>query len=134
MIKQAKVSLLIALTVLVLGGYVVYDQRFGQGTANEGWITLNSEMTDMLVPDTTRPETAAVVLSEPAKNGKVNLNTANAAQLEALPGIGPSKVQAILNYRKENGDFQKPEDLKKVKGIGEKTYESLESLITVSQQ
>ncbi|MCF6092897.1 helix-hairpin-helix domain-containing protein [Microaerobacter geothermalis] len=62
--------------------------------------------------------------------GKVNLNTASKTELETLPGIGPSKAEAILRYREERG-FQRVEDLLNVNGIGEKTFEKLKDLVIV---
>jgi competence protein ComEA len=63
--------------------------------------------------------------------GKVNLNTATTSELETLPGIGPAKSSAILEYREGNGAFKTIEDLKSISGIGEKTFEKLKDLITV---
>lgn len=62
----------------------------------------------------------------------VNLNTATAEELMTLNGIGPSKAEAILSYRTENGNFQSIEDLTKVSGIGDKTFEKLKEAITVN--
>lgn len=62
---------------------------------------------------------------------KVNINTADKAQLETLPGIGSVKAQNIINYRQENGPFQRIEDLVNVNGIGEKTLEGMKDLITI---
>ncbi|SFC37577.1 competence protein ComEA [Bacillus sp. OV322] len=65
-------------------------------------------------------------------DGKVNLNTASEADLETLTGIGPSKAQAILEYRDKNGgSFKSAEDLKNVPGIGDKTFEKLKDSIFV---
>ncbi|NLW17198.1 MAG: ComEA family DNA-binding protein [Firmicutes bacterium] len=61
----------------------------------------------------------------------ININTATAAELETLPGIGPVKAQAIVEYRQQNGAFARIEDLTKVSGIGPKTFERLKHLITV---
>jgi len=61
----------------------------------------------------------------------VNINTATQAELETLPGIGPVKAGDIIAYRTQNGPFKTIEDLLGVKGIGTKTFESLESLIRV---
>ena len=62
---------------------------------------------------------------------KVNINTATQTELEILNGIGPSTALKIINYRKENGDFQKIEDIKNVPGIGDAKFESLKESICV---
>lgn len=64
----------------------------------------------------------------------VNLNTATAAQLEALPGIGPSMAQRIVTHREKNGPFKKLEDLMNIQGIGEKSFLKLRPLLTVGAQ
>ena len=71
------------------------------------------------------PRTAA------AASGPVNLNTATAEQLEGLPGIGPSKVQAILAWRTEHGRFTSTQQLDEVKGIGPSILAQLLPLVTV---
>lgn len=64
-------------------------------------------------------------------NTKVNINTATQAELETLPGIGPAKAGDIIAYRTQNGPFKNIEDIMNVKGIAEKTFASLESLIRI---
>ena len=64
-------------------------------------------------------------------DGKVNLNTATSTDLETLPGIGPSKALAIIEYRETNGAFKSIDDLKNVAGIGDKTYEKLKENIKI---
>lgn len=61
----------------------------------------------------------------------VNINAASAAELEALPGVGPAIAQRILDYRGENGPFATVEEIMEVKGIGPATYEKLKDQITV---
>jgi competence protein ComEA len=61
----------------------------------------------------------------------VNLNTATKDELIALPGIGPAKAQAILDYRAQRGSFKNVEELKDVKGIGAKRFEALKPELTV---
>ena len=61
----------------------------------------------------------------------VNLNTANQAQLETLPGVGPVTAKAILAWRSEHGKFTRVEELQEVNGIGAKTYAQIAPHVTV---
>lgn len=71
-----------------------------------------------------------VTLKDNNSNNLVNINTADSNKLQTLPGIGPSKAKKIIEFRDKN-QFKKIEELKNVDGIGEKTFESLKSLITI---
>ena len=67
----------------------------------------------------------------PPGNGRVNLNTADAAELDTLPRIGPAMAQRIIEWRDANGRFTSVEDLLAVPGIGDKMLESLRDLVSV---
>lgn len=66
-----------------------------------------------------------------AADGKVNLNTADAAALQTLPRIGPAMAQRIIDWREQNGRFAAVEDLLDVTGIGDATFAGLKDLVTV---
>ena len=76
-------------------------------------------------------QTPVELTSGSAGNGKISLNAATTQELTALPGIGLSKAEAIIRYREENGLFREPDDLMRVKGIGEKKMSRLRDLITL---
>ena len=63
---------------------------------------------------------------------KVEINTADRMELEELPGIGPRTAERIVEYRTENGRFEKIEDLMNVRGIGERTFLRLRDLVQVA--
>ena len=73
---------------------------------------------------------AADGASDPAAGMMVNINQATQAELEALPNIGPSKAQAIVEHRAKR-PFKKVEDLMRVKGIGRKTFNKLRPYLSV---
>ena len=65
------------------------------------------------------------------QGGKININSADSAALQQIPGVGPSTAGKIIDYREQNGRFKSKEDIKNVSGIGDKTYDKLEDMITV---
>ena len=78
------------------------------------------------------PKAAVEALSGPIQ---VNINTADASELDAkLLGVGSKKAQAIVAYRQQHGQFKRPDELQKVKGIGEKTFEKNKERIKLSDQ
>jgi len=64
--------------------------------------------------------------------GVVNVNTATPDELQLLPGIGPGRARAIVEYRTEHGSFEKIEDLLGVTGIGEKALERMRPNVALS--
>ncbi|MEK6190531.1 MAG: helix-hairpin-helix domain-containing protein [Carnobacterium alterfunditum] len=89
------------------------------------------------VQETSAPSLEANIVTvtenteEMTNSAKVNINLADAIQLQQLSGIGEKKAEQIVSYRQENGSFQTIEDLKNVSGIGEKTFEALKASVTV---
>ena len=78
--------------------------------------------------------TIAPLSSHGAEGGqRVDINSASVAELATLPGIGESKAKAIVEYRAVD-PFKTVDDLKKVKGIGEKTLDALRADITVGPE
>jgi comEA protein len=78
-----------------------------------------------------RPAAASAAASKAAPAAVVNINTASAAELDALPGIGAKVAARIIEYRQKNGPFKKVEELMNVRGVGEKNFLKLKGQITV---
>ena len=89
------------------------------------------------IPNSNDDEDTGIISSEISsstpsnKNQKININKANAQDLESVPGIGPSTAEKIVTYRNENGKFSSIDDLKNVTGIGEKKLESIKDYISI---
>ena len=69
--------------------------------------------------------------AKPATGKPVNINTASAAELDALPGIGAKTAALIVEYRQKNGPFKKIEELMNIRGVGEKNFLKLKDQISV---
>lgn len=109
-------------------------------------VNLAAELTDgqrLVVPLVGQPPPAEVAPTGTTAPGPgaaagvgpgtpVDLNSATADQLDALPGVGPATAQAIIGHREQSGAFRSVEDLLDVRGIGEAKLESLRDLVTVS--
>ncbi|MQA25758.1 MAG: hypothetical protein GEU94_09825 [Micromonosporaceae bacterium] len=102
--------------------------------ADVGYLNLARKVADgeMIVVGATPPPGAAPGgdgTGDPA--GKVSLNTATAAQLETLPGVGPVLAQNIIDYRQEHGGFRSIGELRRVNGIGPARYAQLKDRVSV---
>lgn len=87
-------------------------------------------------PDEPNPAERGTDLAGAARGGKrasgrLNLNTATAAELMLLPGIGPAKAERVLTWRKRNGTFRRVADLRRVKGFGYRTVKRLEPYLDI---
>ena len=81
--------------------------------------------------DSTKAGGAKVSAGDSSSDELVNINTADEAELDKLPGVGPSTAQKIIEYRETEGQFASPEDIMKVKGIGKAKHEKMKDRITV---
>lgn len=143
--------------ILCLGGYLLWRENY-QKPAQESQITnyesriseLEKKISDL---EKSKSEISATQLtnnqltSQPASSagtvagtstskaqpisGKVNINTATAAELDTLPGIGPAYAGRIIDYRTSHGGFKSPEEIMNVKGIGQKTYDKFKDRISI---
>ena len=88
--------------------------------------------TTSLGAQATAAKASTAKASTATASAPINLNTATAAQLDSLPGIGKATAERILEYRQKNGSFKKVEDLMNVRGVGEKSFLKLKPLVTVA--
>ncbi len=94
--------------------------------------TQTSSLTATLTPTPIPTPSPSVTPAPTSKQSeKININTANLAGLDKITGVGPVIAQRIIDYRNANGPFQKIEDIKNVKGIGDITFEKMKNEITI---
>ena len=143
--------------VVDIGGEVVSPMvveldegsRVGDAIEAAGGVTENADLTDInraafvedgekiyippaAVDGTGEDEDASSSGQQVSRgDGRININTADSAQLQELDGIGPATAQKIIDYRKENGRFSSIEDIKNVSGIGDKSFEKIKDRIKV---
>ena len=118
--RKEKIKFLVVVLFFLISG-VVYSHSFYGGSLDMGKEITADEIG--MVSEAVTP--AEEIL------GKVDINTANMAELMTLSGIGESRAADIIKYREENGDFSRIEDIMLVSGIGEKTFEEIKEQITV---
>jgi competence protein ComEA len=148
------------LAAALLGGSLMWYGNHGRDDGIPGWQTLNASMAQAIAAEennktdvgskvtaesstTAKPSataaseqgnagTSATVVTPPvpAPEGRINVNTASAAELMDLPGIGGKKAEAIIEYRKSHGNFSSLADLGNVKGIGDKMLEKLKPMVS----
>ncbi len=111
--------------------------------ADKGQVNLARKLSDEMavyIPEKGERADHASLFTEPTQpesggdsgtSVTVHVNTAGEEELQNLPGIGPAKAKAIIQYREENGPFRSVDDLKKVSGIGDKSLEKIRPAATV---
>jgi competence protein ComEA len=100
------------------------------GDTLEDLIQAAGGITDNASPDDVTLYIPEAEEGEPTQ--KIDINRAEAWLLDALPGIGETRAQAIVDYREQNGPFHSINEIVNVEGIGSVTYEEIKDLITVS--
>ena len=106
-------------------------------TADTNGVNLAQKLKDgmqVTVPEKSPQGTAGGAqagAAKPLPDGMVNINTADEKELDKLPGVGPAMAKRIVEYRTENGAFQAPEEIKRVKGIGDAKYEKMKDKIAL---
>ncbi|WP_338789037.1 helix-hairpin-helix domain-containing protein [Metabacillus sp. FJAT-53654] len=110
-LKKDADELAINLAAPLEDGMVVYIPKKGEVTDNQFTMPAGQDRSD-------------------AKD-KININLATSEELQTITGIGPSKAEAIITFRDENGPFTSPEGLLEVSGIGEKSLEKIKEEITI---
>ena len=124
-VKNRKFGLFVLCSMLVLlsltiGYFIGRHSARGDVTLRPGvYVTTENQEED--TSDTTVPSDTASL---------INLNTATAAELDTLPGIGPVISERIIEYRETNGSFDTPAQIMNVSGIGTETYLNIKDLIT----
>ena len=99
--------------------------------ADQTQLNLAGKVTDEMMIYVPLLGETPVASSAKNETSLISINTADLTELQQLPGIGPAKAEAIIQYREEEGPFGVVEDLQNISGIGEKTFEKLKDLITV---
>jgi len=82
----------------------------------------------LLAQRATKPPVTATAVSMEV----VNLNSATAAQIASLPGIGPKTADLVVQYRQKNGPFKKIEEIMNVRGVGEKSFLKIKDRLSVA--
>lgn len=128
----------IALVAIIVAGsgLIFYDKNKGKKINQENQkIAELNEQNELLRAELSQrtQQVAGAAVTEEDESDKININAASAEELDTLPNIGPARAADIISYREENGGFQTIEELKNIKGIGDKSFEDLKDLITVGE-
>ena len=131
-------TLIFVMIFVVLAACSIYNIKKQSAEAPEIIQFFDKDLPLIMQSGTPEDQPRPVIISEdnvPEEDhltaGLVNINTADQSELETLPGIGPVKAKAIIEYRKAYKGFVAPEEIMEVRGIGKATYQKIKELITI---
>ena len=124
--NREKVSLIVIGSICIFGCAFIWVYNYIEANYAATEIIYSWEYSDAISLDESEKSEAGDSSVADGESATININTASAQQLaDFLPGIGPSKAQAIVEYRETVGRFVSVNELLRVEGIGEKTLESI---------
>jgi len=125
----------LGLIVIIVGGLgLIYQDKWTRQHKHEenNRLAELTKQNDDLRQELSKLSTGQVAGESTDQEGdKININIADATELDKLPGIGPARAADIISYRDSHGGFKSIEELKNIKGIGDKTFENLKDLVTI---
>jgi len=124
----------LALIVVILGGLgVIYQDKVSRQNKKQekNRVEELTKQNDELRKELSKLSAGQVAGEVTEQGDKININTADATDLDKLPGIGPVRAADIISYRDSHDGFKSIEEIKNIKGIGDKSFENLKDLITV---
>ena len=127
---QETKAIIFLIVILLIGSGVTLYKKYHPDFAPELLLKENRHI-EKKVFEPPKSSVPPENLDSNTSNKKIDLNTATLEELESLPGIGKELGKRILAYRESNGNFSSIEELKKINGIGQKTFEKLKNLVTV---
>ncbi len=125
------ISVLTAIIVIGLGLIFWESHNRTKAAFGNNEITELKKQNELLRQELSNEAPKNVAGESDVAGNKININLADLSELDSLPGIGPARAQDIIDYRKENGQFQSIEELKNISGIGDKTFENLKDSVTI---
>jgi competence protein ComEA len=135
-IQKYRWYIFVGLILIIIGGIGViwWDKVHRSKINNENQTIAELRQQNDLLRGQLSEQAPKAVAGEQNESDKININTATAEELDALPNIGPARAADIIAYRESHGGFQSIEELKNIKGIGDKYFEEMKDLITVESK